>query len=111
MVEKRIWRVPVENKLPLTRIRKDCKSVCFSPGEPFHKRATGIVGEYPLESEHYFREKGAKAEKVIHDLSEKTFFTDWCYPNPPRPGGKELCDLLCRIRRHGVSSGRSKTSR
>ena len=47
-----------------------------------------------LESGHYFREKGTKAEKIIHDLSIKTFFTDWCYPNPPRPGGKELCDLL-----------------
>lgn len=47
-----------------------------------------------MHSGHYFREKGAKAEKIIHDLSIKTFFTDWCYPNPPRPGGKELCDLL-----------------
>jgi hypothetical protein len=47
-----------------------------------------------VESGHYFREKGAKAEKIIHDLSMKTFFTDWCYPNPPRPDGKELCDLL-----------------
>jgi hypothetical protein len=47
-----------------------------------------------LESGQYFHEKGARAEKVIHDLSIKTFFTDWCYPNPPRPGGKELCDLL-----------------
>ena len=41
-----------------------------------------------------FPREGPKAEKVIHDLSVKTFFTDWCYPNPPRPGGKELCDLL-----------------
>lgn len=47
-----------------------------------------------LESRHHFREKGANAEKIIHDLSIRTFFTDWCYPNPPRPGGKELCDLL-----------------
>jgi hypothetical protein len=47
-----------------------------------------------MSSGHYFRDKGAKAEKVIHDLSMKTFFTDWCYPNPPRPDGKELCDLL-----------------
>jgi hypothetical protein len=47
-----------------------------------------------VESGHYFQEKGAKAEKVIHDLSMKTFFTDWCYPNPPRPDSKELCDLL-----------------
>lgn len=47
-----------------------------------------------MESGHHFRERGAKAEKVIHGLSVKTFFTDWCYPNPPRPDGKELCDLL-----------------
>jgi hypothetical protein len=47
-----------------------------------------------VESRHYFREKGAKAEKIIHELSVKTFFTDWCYLNPPRPDGKELCDLL-----------------
>ena len=47
-----------------------------------------------MHSGHYFREKGAKAEKIIHDLSIKTFFTDGCYPNPPRSGGKELCDLL-----------------
>jgi hypothetical protein len=47
-----------------------------------------------VETRHYFREKGAKAEKIIHDLSMKSFFTDRCYPNPPRPDGKELCDLL-----------------
>lgn len=46
------------------------------------------------ESKHYFREKGAAAEKVIHNLATKTFLTDWCYPNPKKPDGKELCDLL-----------------
>jgi len=40
------------------------------------------------------RLKGQKAERAIHDLAEKTFLVDWCYPNPQRPGGKELCDLL-----------------
>jgi hypothetical protein len=40
----------------------------------------------PSGSGHYFREKGAKAEKVVHDLSVKSFFTDRCYPNPPRLG-------------------------
>jgi hypothetical protein len=46
------------------------------------------------ESKHYFREKGARAEGVIHNLATKTFLTDWCYPNPKKPDGKELCDLL-----------------
>jgi hypothetical protein len=43
---------------------------------------------------HYFREKGRRAEAVIHSLATKTFLTDWCYPNPKKPDGKELCDLL-----------------
>jgi hypothetical protein len=47
-----------------------------------------------MNSKHYFREKGAAAEKVIHNLATVTFLTDWCYPNPKRPDGKELCDLL-----------------
>jgi len=45
-------------------------------------------------SKHYFREKGAVAEKVIQNLATKTFLTDWCYPNPRKPDGNELCDLL-----------------
>ncbi|MGO8933854.1 MAG: hypothetical protein ACLQDA_09105 [Terracidiphilus sp.] len=43
---------------------------------------------------HYFSQKGANAEKVIHDLANRTFFGDWCYPNPKKPDGNELCDLL-----------------
>ena len=43
---------------------------------------------------HYFREKGERAEAIIHNLSTKTFLTDWCYPKPKKPDGKELCDLL-----------------
>jgi len=46
------------------------------------------------QSKHYFRLKGQKAEDVIHTLAVRTFLTDWCYPNPRRPDGKELCDLL-----------------
>ena len=42
----------------------------------------------------YFRLKGKKAESILHELAEKTFLTDWCYPNPALPNGKELCDLL-----------------
>jgi hypothetical protein len=47
-----------------------------------------------MESGHYFREKGATAERLIHELATKTFFTDWCYPNPKKPDGNELCDML-----------------
>jgi len=47
-----------------------------------------------LTTKHYFREKGAAAENVIHNLAMKTFLTDWCYPNPKKPDGNELCDLL-----------------
>jgi hypothetical protein len=42
----------------------------------------------------YFIIKGKTAEKIVHDLAVKTFFTDWCYMNPKLPDGKELCDLL-----------------
>jgi len=42
----------------------------------------------------YFRLKGKRAESILHELAEKTFLTDWCYPNPVLPSGKELCDLL-----------------
>ena len=47
-----------------------------------------------MDPRHYFRQKGADAEKVILNLATKTFFTDWCYPNPMRLDGKELCDCL-----------------
>jgi hypothetical protein len=42
----------------------------------------------------YFDQKGKRAEAVIQTLAVDTFFTDWCYPNPKRPNGEELCDLL-----------------
>lgn len=42
----------------------------------------------------YFSVKGKNAEKLVHDLALKTFLTDWCYPNPMLPSGRELCDLL-----------------
>lgn len=38
--------------------------------------------------------KGKKAEEFVFELAENTFLTDWCYPNPLLPNGKELCDLL-----------------
>jgi hypothetical protein len=78
-------------------VRRAIRSECINldgVSAPINKMKFLYMEGDPLESEHYFREKGANAEKIIHDLSIKTFFTDWCYPNPPRPGGKELCDLL-----------------
>jgi hypothetical protein len=47
-----------------------------------------------LKPGHYFREKGERAEAIIHNLATKTFLTDWCYPNPKKPEGKEICDLM-----------------
>ena len=45
-------------------------------------------------SKHYFHLKGQQAEAVLHDLAYRSFFVDWCFPNPKLPNGKELCDLL-----------------
>lgn len=45
-------------------------------------------------SQHYFRLKGEKAEKILHSLATKTFLEDWCFLNPKLPNGKEICDLL-----------------
>ena len=45
-------------------------------------------------SRHYFDLKGKNAEKSVHELSQKSFLIDWCFPNPVLPNGKELCDLL-----------------
>ncbi len=42
----------------------------------------------------YFTTKGAIGEAFVHDLAEKSIFTDWCYKNPMLKPGKELCDLL-----------------
>jgi hypothetical protein len=45
-------------------------------------------------SRHHFDLKGKTAETFVHELALKTFLTDWCFPNPVLPNGKELCDLL-----------------
>lgn len=45
-------------------------------------------------SKHYFDLKGKTAEEFVHELAVKSFLTDWCFPNPVLPNGKELCDLL-----------------
>lgn len=38
--------------------------------------------------------KGKRAENFVYELSQKSFFADWCYKNPKLPNGKEICDLL-----------------
>ena len=38
--------------------------------------------------------KGKKAERFVYELSQKSFFTDWCYKSPKLPNNKEICDLL-----------------
>jgi hypothetical protein len=43
---------------------------------------------------NYFSAKGRSAEEFVHELATHTFFVDWCFPNPKRSDGKELCDLL-----------------
>ncbi len=62
------------------------------------RRAKSVKANRDLISPHakkdYFRLKGEKAENALHELAEKTFLADWCYPNPMLPDGKELCDLL-----------------
>ena len=45
-------------------------------------------------SRHHYHLKGQSAEQFLHTLAVKSFFMDWCYPNPHWPDGKELCDLL-----------------
>jgi hypothetical protein len=52
--------------------------------------------DHPLSGKdlNYFSAKGKSAEEFVHQLATQTFFVDWCFPNPKRPDGKELCDLL-----------------
>lgn len=41
--------------------------------------------------------KGKNAEEFVYTLAKKTFFEDWCFPNPiikEIKGDKEICDLL-----------------
>jgi hypothetical protein len=52
------------------------------------------VKKYTGDPKHYFYTKGKDAENYIHALASETCFADWCYQNPKRPNGKELCDLL-----------------
>ena len=45
-------------------------------------------------SKDFFNIKGKNAEKLIYELTTKSFFIDWCFQNPKLPDKKELCDLL-----------------
>jgi hypothetical protein len=47
-----------------------------------------------LFEKHYYNLKGRNAEETINQLAFKSFLTEWCYPNPKLPDGKEICDLL-----------------
>lgn len=42
----------------------------------------------------YLRLKGKNAEELVQFFANRSFFVDWCYPNPKLNNGKELCDLL-----------------
>jgi len=53
-----------------------------------------MTEQLSLPQKHYFRLKGMEAEEVLAQLANRTFLTDWCFPNPVLPSGKELCDLL-----------------
>ena len=43
---------------------------------------------------HRFQIKGKNAEEWVHEIAFLSFLKDWCVPNPKRPDGKEICDLL-----------------
>jgi len=71
---------------------KKYKKCCLQPATG-HADAAMLLGDQPLPG-RYFDLKGKRAEAALHDLAEKTFIEDWCYPNPLLPNGRELCDLL-----------------
>lgn len=58
------------------------------------REAQANLDVFDKSNPHYFQLKGKCAEDIIHQLAEKTFFKDWCFPNPFVKKGKELCDLL-----------------
>jgi hypothetical protein len=77
----------------MTTIGRNNPCPCGS-GKTF-KRCCLAKPEFTIDFEKdYFRLKGENAEKLVHNLAIKSFLTDWCFPNPKLPNGKELCDLL-----------------
>jgi hypothetical protein len=70
---------------------------CCMDGEvvpAMHPEPRVDVPTVPAVSRNYFDLKGKTAEEFVQALAEKTFLMDWCYMNPSREPGKELCDLL-----------------
>lgn len=64
-------------------------------GLKYKKCCLGKKEQTPVHlGKDYFQIKGAKAESVVHDLSIKSFLTDWCYLNPKLSSSREICDLL-----------------
>ena len=39
-------------------------------------------------------------ERYLATLCDRTFLRLWCYPNPFKAGGKELCDMLAVFEDH-----------
>jgi len=77
-----------KNKIKREKLRKQALKKRLK-----HKKTVQRSKDLTVKKD-YFRLKGAKAESIVHELAEKTFLTDWCYPNPILPNGKELCDLF-----------------
>jgi len=63
-------------------------------GKKYKHCCMGKSGVPFKKSRQYFTLKGKRAEQLVQELAERSFLTDWCYPNPRLPDGKELCDLL-----------------
>lgn len=78
------------------KVGRNAQCPCGS-GKKYKKCCLNIgntTQSFTPKNKSYFRLKGLHAEEWITELAEKTFISDWCYPNPRLPDGKELCDLL-----------------
>ena len=47
-----------------------------------------------MSDKHEFNKRGRVAEELIGKLCEDAFFADFCFMNPLKDTGKELCDIL-----------------
>lgn len=70
------------------------KQCCMDEVAGTRPRRQAEIVEAPTRSKDYFDLKGKTAEEFVQAVAQKTFLTDWCYMNPDREQGKELCDLL-----------------
>lgn len=78
---------------PRGTIGRNDKCYCGS-GKKYKKCCLGNSKSNNGKVGDIFRVKGINAEKIVYNLAQKTFLSDWCYLNPKLPNGKELCDLL-----------------